>query len=476
MENLIQEGGSRYLGSGVGSSLCSADQKGGDTTICAMAETGKEEMASAEASGFSDLSDSEILESLDPEDNQDSGASLSKPDPSSQLPGKDGKLRSLPKWKRGLDVSSPMERFHLKYLYVTDLSTQDWCEQQIIYGKEFSGFLTPEKAAVLDTGSSIHLARELEVHDFVTIPITTKEDAWAVKFLNILSMIPTLQAEGLIREFPVFGEVEGVLLVGVIDELHYTTKGELELVELKTRRRPALPLEAQKKKDCFQVSLYKYIFDAMVQGKVTTGSLIHHAKLCPEKPLGPSVLRHAQQGGFSVKSLGDLMELVFLSLTLSDLPVIDILKIEYIHQETATVLGTEIVAFEEKEISVQELQKMISFQTWQEVELQLKQHFTLHEPQDFPMETFALWNLVKESLAPSPETSHLPDKPLEGNTVAEQLKQAVTGYEALVKSTAAGRPKHSLKPKPHQTRNLQATKEGTLEAFRRETTRALWEL
>ncbi|KAF7471096.1 Hypothetical predicted protein [Marmota monax] len=43
------------------------------------------------------------------------------------------------------------------------------------------------------------------------------------------------------------------------------------------------------------------------------------------------------------------MELVFLSLTLSDLPVIDILKIEYIHQETATASGTEIEAFEEKE-------------------------------------------------------------------------------------------------------------------------------
>ncbi|VFV22374.1 defects in morphology protein 1 [Lynx pardinus] len=315
-----------------------------------MAENGEEETGSVEASGFSDLSDSELLEYLDLEDTQESSASLSKPGPSSELPGKDDKLTSLPKWKRGLDVSSPMERFHLKYLYVTDLSTQDWCEQQMVYGKELPGFLAPEKAAVLDTGASIHLARELEVHDLVTVPTTTKEDAWAVKFLNILSMIPVLQSEGRIREFPVFGEVEGVLLVGVIDELHYTAKGELELAELKTRRRPMLPSEAQKKKDCFQISLYKYIFDAMVQGKVTSASLIHHTKLCPDKPLGPSVLRHARQGGFSVKSLGDLMELVFLSLTLSDLPVIDILKIEYIHQETATVLGTEIVAFEEKEV------------------------------------------------------------------------------------------------------------------------------
>ncbi|KAM9245140.1 exonuclease V [Dugong dugon] len=312
-----------------------------------MAETGEEEKVSAEALGFSDLSDSEFL---DLEDTQGLDASLSKPGPSCELSGNDGKPRSLQKWKRGLDVSSPMERFHFKYLCVTDLSTQNWCEQQMVYGKEFPGFLTPEKAALLDTGASIHLARELEVHDLVTVPITTKEDAWAIKFLNILSMIPTLQSEGHIREFPVFGEVEGVLLVGVIDELHYTAKGKLELAELKTRRHPMLPVEAQKKKDYFQVNLYKYIFDAMVQGKVTPASLIHHTKLCPEKPLGPSVLRHAQQGGFCVKSLGDLMELVFLALTLSDLPVIDILKIEYIHQETATVLGTEIVAFEEKEM------------------------------------------------------------------------------------------------------------------------------
>ncbi|XP_049734880.1 exonuclease V [Elephas maximus indicus] len=312
-----------------------------------MAETGEEEKVSAEASGFSDLSDSEFL---DLEDTEVSDASLSKPGPSSECSGTDRKSISLQKWKRGLDVSSPMERFHFKYLYVTDLSTQNWCEQQMVYGKEFPGFSTPEKATLLDTGASIHLAKELEVQDLVTIPITTKEDAWAIKFLNILSMVPTLQSEGRIREFPVFGEVEGVLLVGVIDELHYTAKGELELAELKTRKHPVLPVEAQKKKDGFQVSLYKYIFDAMVKGKMTPASLIHHTKLCPEKPLGPSVLRHAQQGGFSVKSLGDLMELVFLSLTLSDLPVIDILKIEYIHQETATVLGTEIVAFEEKEM------------------------------------------------------------------------------------------------------------------------------
>ncbi|XP_057640709.1 exonuclease V [Chionomys nivalis] len=318
-----------------------------------MAETGEEETASAEASGFSDLSDSELVEFLDLEDAKEPTVPPSKPGPSSELPGKDDKPVSLQTGKNGLDVLSPMERFQLKYLYVTDLCAQNWCELQVVYGKELPAFSTPEKAAVLDTGASIHLAKELELHDLVTVPITTKEDAWAVKFLNILSMVPTLQSEGRIREFPVFGEVEGVFLVGVIDELHYTAKGELELIELKTRRRPVLPLPAQKKKDYFQVSLYKYIFDAMVQGKVIPASLIHHTKLCLDTPLGLSVLRHARQGGFSVKSLSDLMELVFLSLTLSDLPAIDTLKLEYVHQETAAVLGTETVAFDEKEVKGQ---------------------------------------------------------------------------------------------------------------------------
>lgn len=315
-----------------------------------MAEAGEEKAVSAEASGFSDLSDSEFLEFLDMENTQESSPPLSHPGPLAELPRKDGSGISLPTWKRELDVSSPLERFHLKYLYVTDLCSQNWCEQQMVYGKEMPEFSTPEKAAALDAGASIHLARELEVHDLVNITITAKEDAWAVKFLNILSMIPVLQSEGCVREFPVFGEVEGVLLVGVIDELRYTDKGELELVELKTRRRPLLPLEAQKKKDFLQVSLYKCIFDAMVQGKVTAASLIHHADLQPQKPLGPSVLGHARRGGISAKSLGDLMELGFLSLTLSDLPIIDSLKVEYVHQETTSVLGTVVVPYEEEEV------------------------------------------------------------------------------------------------------------------------------
>ncbi|XP_020862708.1 exonuclease V isoform X2 [Phascolarctos cinereus] len=307
-----------------------------------MAGTGQESGA-AENAGFEDLSDSEFPDFSELGDIEELGSSLGNP-------RKEVDPQGPWKWKQEADAPTPMERFHLRCLWVSDLSTQSWCEQQMVYGKELPGFQSAEKAAVLDAGSSAHLARELELHDLVNIHTSTKEDAWAVKLLNVLTMVPILQSGGTIREFPVFGEIEGVFLVGVIDELHYTSKGELELVELKTRKRAMMPVEAQKEKDRFQVSLYKCIFDAMVRGQVTSASLVHHMKLSPEVLLGPQVHSHAQQGGFTVKSFRDLLELTFLSLNLSDLPVIDALKIEYSHQETDTVLGMEMVVFEEKQV------------------------------------------------------------------------------------------------------------------------------
>lgn len=57
-----------------------------------------------------------------------------------------------------------------------------------------------------------------------------------------------------VREFPVFGVQEGVFFMGVIDELMYNQKGELVLNELKTRKQNSMPISAQDKVNCLQVS------------------------------------------------------------------------------------------------------------------------------------------------------------------------------------------------------------------------------
>ncbi|XP_029468319.1 exonuclease V isoform X2 [Rhinatrema bivittatum] len=226
--------------------------------------------------------------------------------------------------KRKPDARNPLERYHLKYLCVTDLCSQAWCEQQMVYGMdmpeimEIQDILQPERAALMDTGASIHLARG-----------------------------------GPVREFPVFGEIEGIFLVGVIDELHYTPKGELELNELKTRGHPSLPGRAQKRKYHLQVQVYKLIFDAMVRGQMNLGNLIGHLGLNPEQPLGTQVREHVQSAGLTVNCFGDLLELTCLNLTFSDLPNIDRLRLEYHYQGDSSLIGAEMVRFEGSDVKEQ---------------------------------------------------------------------------------------------------------------------------
>ncbi|XP_063300006.1 exonuclease V [Pelobates fuscus] len=265
-----------------------------------------------------------------------------------------------PQTKRKRLPQTPMEKYRMKYLWVTNLCSQTWCEQQMVYELEFPEFLVTEKSAVMNAGSSIHLARELEVHDVVSVKTQTREDTWAIKLLNILSMIPILQSGSHIREFPVFGVLNGVFMAGVIDELGYSSKGELELRELKTRGSRSLPRGAQKRSHQFQVSLYKLLFDGMVSGGLQPELFFQHLYLKPEQSLGPQVIEHASKVGFIASNFKELLELACLNLTFSDLPMIDSLKMEYCYQEDSSLLGCEFVIFE-REMVLEQLTFYLAF-------------------------------------------------------------------------------------------------------------------
>ncbi|KAJ7757666.1 exonuclease V, partial [Mycena metata] len=70
-------------------------------------------------------------------------------------------------------------------------------------------------------GQFIHkeLERELRPEDLEIVLIATEEERWALRLINFLSSLVSLSAEGCVREIPVFGIVEGVVIVGIIDEL-----------------------------------------------------------------------------------------------------------------------------------------------------------------------------------------------------------------------------------------------------------------
>ncbi|XP_039526392.1 protein ABHD15 isoform X1 [Pimephales promelas] len=149
---------------------------------------------------------------------------------------------------------SPMQRFLKRHLSVTLLCDQSWCEMKTVYS-----LLKPHlkrkdlQRSEVQTGAEIHLSRELEIQNVVPIDIRTREDAEAIKLLNMSHMISRLETGERVREFPVFGVLEGVFFMGVIDELMYNQKGELVLNELKTRKHNSMPSSAQDKVNCLQL-------------------------------------------------------------------------------------------------------------------------------------------------------------------------------------------------------------------------------
>ncbi|XP_078278496.1 exonuclease V isoform X2 [Rhinoraja longicauda] len=283
----------------------------------------------------------------------------------SQLPmsgsGGDPQCESNSKKRRRQDNGTPLERFDRTHLSVTDLSRQAWCEQQVLYGLELPHIQQlREDSPAVKAGSSIHLARELEIQDIVPINIESREDSWAVKLLNFLSMIQFLQAGERVRELPVFGEVEGIFLVGVIDELCYGSSGELELHELKTRAQPTLPSAAQRKSHHLQVNVYKLLFEALIKGQLKKDTIIQHLQLQTAQSFGSEVMLHAKKMGLFVNTFGELLDLIFLNLMYIQIPTIGVLKIEYCYQADASVIGTEVVHFEERRLD-KELKHYCSF-------------------------------------------------------------------------------------------------------------------
>lgn len=120
------------------------------------------------------------------------------------------------------DLRSPLERYRSKprkSLSVTDLVSPSWCELQYWYNLTKYGRKRPTR--VMEQGSKIHKTLENEVHQTVSVSITTKEDAWGLRIWNIIQGLRTLQETGLTRELEVWGVIDGLVVNGIIDELSY---------------------------------------------------------------------------------------------------------------------------------------------------------------------------------------------------------------------------------------------------------------
>ena len=117
-------------------------------------------------------------------------------------------------------IVTPLTDFRNGYLWVSDLCSQMWCEQQIEY-KLTAPAKEPESEQMAK-GSELHLERELETQDYVDVKVSSDEDIFAVKVINLTQALLGL-ANGTVsinREVPIFGTLgeSETLFLGKIDE------------------------------------------------------------------------------------------------------------------------------------------------------------------------------------------------------------------------------------------------------------------
>ncbi|KAI0391414.1 hypothetical protein F5Y17DRAFT_478695 [Xylariaceae sp. FL0594] len=162
---------------------------------------------SSDSIGYPDLS--RALSTLDPKEDEALRHDLSPPPPSSG---------------KGADTRSPLQRFRTfprRPLTVTDMAAGAWCELQYWYTlTRLPGGRKP-KTPAMRAGTRVHQTLEDQVHTPVQVDIVSKEEAFALRLWNIVQGLRTLRDTGLTRELEVWGQVEGEIFNGVIDQLSH---------------------------------------------------------------------------------------------------------------------------------------------------------------------------------------------------------------------------------------------------------------
>jgi exonuclease V len=109
----------------------------------------------------------------------------------------------------------PLEKFKKKSISVSDIASQFWCEKKLeltyVYGKKIS---EEQKK-----GKELHEELEREVEKIVDIEPINFADNLFIKFFNLLKSLEHLEREGIAREIPIFGSIEGFFITGQIDEI-----------------------------------------------------------------------------------------------------------------------------------------------------------------------------------------------------------------------------------------------------------------
>ncbi|XP_062015836.1 exonuclease V, chloroplastic-like [Rosa rugosa] len=243
-------------------------------------------------------------------------------------------------------AESFLHRFRRKKgLCVTDLTSAEWCEKQMEF-ELLGGKKKINKA--MKAGSKRHAKLEEEVLTRVKVDIKSDEDKFALKLLNCITGINQLQFEGLTRELPLIGFVEGVWMVGVIDEVQMPateTQRNPLLVDTKTRVKDTLPAEPQRRNGRLQLMCYKYMWDNLVTSEFPSDQFFDYFSLNPDCDLSEEIREVTAKSGCPAKTLDDVVR--YYRNTWSMLPPAhDQLLLRYELQKDHSLIGEDKFSYD----------------------------------------------------------------------------------------------------------------------------------
>lgn len=206
------------------------------------------------------------------------------------------------------------------------------------YFYSLSKYGRKRRTPAMKQGTTIHKILEEQVHTTVPVEVTTVEDAWGLRFWNIIQGLRTLRETGITRELEIWGIIDGEIVNGIIDELSYgcpdpgleasastyyanaqadkdplpeyqrsiteylvnpfgqpinsigpsssTPSRKVYLTDLKTRTVPSLPSGTSFRPTQMQLSLYHYVLSTMAAPStaIPLSSLAARYSFSPDTP------------------------------------------------------------------------------------------------------------------------------------------------------------------------------------------------
>ena len=202
----------------------------------------------------------------------------------------------------------------------------------------------------MEQGEQRHQDLHEEIAILIDVEPKTLEDTVLLKLHNCYVGLNTLSREGMTREIPVWGTINSLDIVGVIDEL-ILDKGILKIVDTKTRRSNRMPTEAQKRTTRFQLMLYKHLFDALTRGSFTSGDLLKFYNLNKKSSITEDLQRQLESLGEQIEpNIAKFARTVF-TLFQQFNEIHNIFEVRYEHQSSKNTIGIERFQFNAHELN-----------------------------------------------------------------------------------------------------------------------------